>query len=414
MAHYQQRGQNSFILVVDLGYDGRGKRIRRTRTIKIDDEALLRTKRRLDDHLKKELYKFQIEVEVGEYISTENLKFNDFVDDWIEKHAKVNLERTTLKNYLTHLDNYLIPKFGNMKLTKIKTIHIVNFLNDVSQPGGAQNGRKEPLSDSTIYEFDKTLRVIFNKAVEWKVLKESPMEKLSRPRIKKRSMNFYNENDVFLLLEALYDEHIVWRMFFITSAMSGMRRAEVIALQWNDIDMDEGYIRLTRSIPLFEDNKPYVKGTKTNEDERIIYMPRWYIDEMLHFKDYWDDEKYAVGNKWLGGDDDYVFHDGYGLPYTPNNATNTWRKIVIRHELKDIRLHDLRHTIITYLLNSGEPVFNVSKRAGHANTEITTDTYGHADDRGGKSVIKHLEKFELGDLDNKRATEPIFIDSGNN
>lgn len=128
MAHYQQRGKNSFLLVVDLGRDGRGKRIRKTKTIRIEDEKLLRTKRRLEEYLNKELYKFQAEVESGEYISTKNLKFKDFVDDWMNKHAYKNLEKTTIKNYKIHLDNYIIPHFGNMNLDKIKAIHVVNFL----------------------------------------------------------------------------------------------------------------------------------------------------------------------------------------------------------------------------------------------------------------------------------------------
>lgn len=410
MASIQRRGNNSFLLTVELGYDGRGKRVRKTKTIRIEDEKLLRTKKRLDDYLKKELYQFQVKVETGEYISTGDLKFGEFVDDWVNKHAKINLEKTTLKNYQIHLNNYLIPKFGNMKINKIKTIHIVNFLNDISKPGAAKNGRKEPLSDSTIYEFDKILRVIFNKAVEWQVMKDSPMRNLSRPKIKKKTMNYYNEEDVYSLFKALYQEHIVWRMFFITSAMSGMRRAEVIALQWSDINIDEGYIRLTRSIPLLIEGKPYIKGTKSNEDERIVYMPDWYMDELRGFKEYWDDERFAVGDKWLGGTDEYLFHNGYGLSYTPNNATNTWEKIIKRHELKRIRLHDLRHTMITYLLNSGESPFNVSKRAGHANSKITTDTYGHVDERGGKSAAKHLEKLNPSQLVNNRSTSPIFID----
>lgn len=408
MAHYQQRSENSFLLVVDLGRDGRGKRIRKTKTIRIEDEKLLRTKRRLEEHIKKKLYKFQIEVEAGEYINTKNLKFSDFVHDWYKKHAYKNLEKTTIKNYRSHLDNYLIPHFGNKNLDKIQAIHVVNFLDEISKPKASNNGKT--LSDSTIYEFDKTLRVIFNKAVEWQVLKESPILNLPRPRIRKKEMNVYNEDDFQKLIKVLYKEHIVWRMFYLTSALSGMRRSEVIALQWKDINFEDKYIKLTRSVPLIIDSKPYVKGTKTNEDKRIIYMPNWYMEELKHFKKYWDKERYAVGNKWIGGDEKYMFHNGFGKIYTPESATNTWRKIIKRHNLKEIRLHDLRHTMITYLLNRGESVFNVSKRAGHADVKVTTDTYGHASEIGGKSSAKHFEKLKFNDLDNKRTTEQIFID----
>lgn len=373
----------------------------------MEDEKLLRTKKRLEDHLKKELYKFQIEVETGAYINTRNLKFRDFVDDWYDKHAYKNLEETTIKNYKSHLNNYLLPEFGNMYLNKIQTMHIVNFLDNISKPNTSNKGKT--LSDSTIYEFDKTLRVIFNKAVEWKVLKEHPQNGLPRPRIRKRKMNTYNEMDFVKLIEALYQEEPVWKMFFLTSALSGMRRSEVIALQWMDINFEEHFIRLKRSMPLIIDGKPYIKGTKTNENERIIYMPEWYMNELILFKEFWDLERYAVGNKWGGNKSDFIFHNGYGKVYTPESATKTWGKIIKRYNLKKIRLHDLRHTMITYLLNRGESPFNVMKREGHADVKITTDTYGHGDEYGGRSSAKHFEKFKPKETVNNRSTSTIII-----
>ena len=407
MAHYQKRGENSFLLVVDLGRDGRGRRIRRTKTVRVEDEKLLRAPRRLENYLNQQLYTFQAKVEAGEYINTKNLKFRDFVDDWYEKHAYKNLEKTTIKNYKAHLDNYILPYFGNMHLDKIKAIHVVNFLDEISKPNASNKGKT--LSDATIYEFDKTLRVVLNKAVEWQVLKEHPLKNLPRPKVKKRKMKTYNEDDFNKMVESLYKEEPVWRMFFLTSALSGMRRSEVIALQWNDINFEEHYIRLKRSIPIRIDGQPHIKGTKTDEHERIVYMPEWYMNELLQYKEYWDLERYAVGDKWKGGKYEFVFHDGYGNSYTPESATNTWGKIVKRHNLKDIRLHDLRHTMITYLLNRGESPFNVSKRAGHSDVKVTTDIYGHADEYGGKSAAKHFERFKIDDLDNNWTTNDIII-----
>lgn len=405
MASIQRRGENSFQLTIELGYDGRGKRIRRTKTIRIKDEKLLRAPRRLENYLKQELYTFQAKVESGHYIDTSNIKFSEFVDDWIEKHAKLNLEKTTFNNYMIHLNNYIIPHFGNSQLNKIKTIHIVNFLNKMSQPGASVRNSNKALSDSTIYELDKTMRVVLNKAKEWQVIKESPMDGLPRPRIRKKDIQYFDEDDIYDFIKAIYQEHIVWRTFFLTSAMSGMRRAEVIALTWEDIDFDEGCIVLKRSIPVFVDGKPYVKGTKTNEGERIIHMPDWYMIELKTFKKFWNDEKYACGDKWQGGEKNFLFHGGFGKPYTPNAATNTWKRIVNDHGLKEIRLHDLRHTMITYLLNSGESAFMVSKRAGHSSTKVTTETYGHFEKRGGKAIVKHLEKFNPINLVSNRSAD---------
>ena len=408
MASIRRRSHNSFLLTVELGYDGQGKRIRRTKTIRVYDEKLLRTKTRLNDYLNTELYKFKAKVEAGEYVSPEKLEFKSFVDDWLNKHAKVNLEKTTIKNYQVHIKNYILPRFGNMQLDKIKAIHVVNFLNDISQPGAAVSGRKEALSDSSIYEIDKTLRVLFDKAVEWQILKSSPMALLKRPKVRKKEMKYYDEADVIKFMIAMYEEHITWRMFFITSALSGMRKAEVFGLQWSDIDFENKCIVLKRSLPMFINGNPYIKGTKTNEDERIIYMPDWYMLEMLEFKEFWDAERFAAGNKWEGKENQFLFHSGFGKPYTPNSANKIWDRIKKDHELSDIRIHDLRHTMITYLLNSGEPVFNVSKRAGHSNTKTTTEIYGHSDKMGQKSAIKHFEKFNPELLVDNRSTDTIF------
>lgn len=153
------------------------------------------------------------------------------------------------------------------------------------------------------------------------MLKEHPLRNLPRPKVKKRKMKTYNEDDFNKMIDSLYKEEPVWRMFFLTSALSGMRRLEVIALQWKDINFEEHYIRLKRSIPIRIDGQPHIKGTKTDEHERIVYMPEWYIHELINYKDYWDLECYAVGDKWEGGKYEFIFHDGYGNAYTPESAT---------------------------------------------------------------------------------------------
>lgn len=413
MASIQKRGRNSFLLVVELGYDGRGKRIRRTKTVRVEDESLLRTKKRLEDHLKMELYKFQAEVESGEYIAVTSLKFKGFVDDWYDKHAMKNLAIRTRNNYMEKLKNYILPHFGNYKIEDIKTMHIVMFLDEISQPGMAASGRKEPLSSATIYEIDKTMRVIFNKAVEWQVLKESPMEKLSRPSIKKRKMNFLDNFGIQHFLESMDQEDPVWRMFFITSAISGYRRGEVVALKWTNVNFDEGYLKIDESIPFFEGGEPYVKGTKTEEDERLTYMPEWYMNELMNFKEFWDLERYAVGDKWLGGNDEYLFHDGFGIPFLPSSVTGKWIKVRKKYGIDNIRLHDLRHTMISYLLNEEIPIFAVSKRAGHSSIKITSDTYGHSDNKTGKTAVKPLEKLKPKQSVNNWSTSDIVVEVKN-
>jgi integrase len=87
MASYQRRSENSFLLVVETGYDARGKRIRRTKTVRIEDKALLKTTKKLREYLEAELHKFKIEVEAGEYIAPEKMTLINFVEEWENKYA---------------------------------------------------------------------------------------------------------------------------------------------------------------------------------------------------------------------------------------------------------------------------------------------------------------------------------------
>lgn len=99
------------------------------------------------------------------------------------------------------------------------------------------------------------------------------------------------------------------------------------------------------------------------------------------------------GERWRGEENTFLFHGGEGVPYTPNSVNKTWRNIKQRHNLKDIRVHDLRHTMITYLLQEGESLKNVQERAGHSSSRITTDTYGHVTKKGHRSTAERFEKF---------------------
>ncbi|RDY69133.1 site-specific integrase [Halobacillus trueperi] len=212
MPSYQKRGTNSFLLTVEAGYNAKGKRVRRTKTIRVDP-SLLKTKRKLDNHLNQELVKFEMEVQAGEYIAPEKKTVTSFKKDWMEKHAVKNLALRTRQNYEEKLNNYILPYLGHMKISEVKPIHIINFMDEVSKPEAAKK-KKEGLSDSTLYEIDKTLRVLFNKAAEWRVISKSPLEGLRRPKIRRKEMKFLEGDEVRKLFKALQNEPSHWRLYF--------------------------------------------------------------------------------------------------------------------------------------------------------------------------------------------------------
>lgn len=273
MASIQKRGGNSWLLVVEAGYDAKGKRIRRTKTIRVEDEKLLRTTKKLNDHLKLELAKFKMQVEAGEYIAPEKKKLSDFANEWKEKKARKDFSPTTFKSYESILKNHILPNLGHRRMEQIKTLEIVDFLHALSEPGTRKDGREGTLSDRTIAEVYRVLKSIFDKAVTWRLISESPLESIKKPRFEEKEMQFYDAREAGEVIAALYKEDTMWKVFFLGAMFGGVRRGELLALTWKDIDFDNLSINIDKNLVLFEKGKPIIKRPKTKSSIRKVEMP---------------------------------------------------------------------------------------------------------------------------------------------
>ncbi|WP_158221319.1 tyrosine-type recombinase/integrase [Salimicrobium humidisoli] len=169
--YYKKRGELSFLLLLDFGRDGHSKRIRFTKTIKINDDALLKTTRKLDQYLQKELAKFEIEVKAGGYIAPEKNRFEDFVKEWRERYALHNYFPSIVKSYDSYLRNHILPAFDHKRIGEIKTIEIIRFLDDkLKGDQERKDGRNGNLSPGTVRKFHETLASIFKRAMVQKVI----------------------------------------------------------------------------------------------------------------------------------------------------------------------------------------------------------------------------------------------------
>jgi integrase len=393
MASIQKRGENSFLLVVESGYDPAGRRIRRTKTVRIHDQALLKTTKRLKDHLQSELIKFKLEVESGAYISPDKMKLEQFIKEWETKFAIKNLGEKTLYEQISLAKNHIIPSIGHLRLDQIKPIHIINHLDNLSTIDSRKDGKPGALSDSTLYQIDKVLRSIFNRAEEWQVIKESPMKKIKRPRIKKKEMNYLDEQESVRLIDSLQKINHTWRLYFLTAMIGGLRRGEIISLEWPDLDFENNLIHVNKNIPMFKNKQPVIKDTKSGST-RFVSMPSWYMADLKEYHHVWKKDKLAMGELWEGGDRQFVFHGGVGIPFYPQTATGEWQKFKKKFGFEGIRLHDLRHTMITLLIEEGVNIKAIQERAGHSSSRITTDVYGHITKKVRDMTAEKFEKFK--------------------
>jgi integrase len=404
MASIQKRGENSWLLVVEAGYDAKGKRARRTKTVRVEDKALLKTTKKLSDYLDGELYKFRIEVEAGEYIAPEKMLFTAFVEEWRTKYLVKEFSQTTINTHDSLLKNHILPAIGHMRIDKINTMQIINLLSHLGEEGSRKDGKGETLSDRTISHVYRVLKRVFDKAEEWNVVKDNPIKKVKKPKFEEKEMDYYEGEEARFVILALEKEDTMWKLFFLGAMLGGLRRGELIALQWSDIDFENFCISIDKNIPLTEGGVPLVKKPKTKKSIRIIDMPEWYMEELKKYRYIWKQTKLGLGSHWEGGEKEYIFHGGKGKPLYHTTPTTKWRRFVKKNNLKYIRLHDLRHTMVTLLIEAGTNMKAIQKRAGHSSVKVTSDVYGHITKKVSRGTADQFDKFNPNQFVNNSST----------
>ncbi|MET3846940.1 site-specific integrase [Paenibacillus sp. OAE614] len=368
MASIEKRGKNSYRLIVEAGYDTEGKRIKRSKTIKA-------TGRR---EAERELAKFQVEVEAGEYIAPEKMTFSSFIEEWKHKYANKHLELKTIENYSHMLKNHILPVFGGKQLNEIKPLHIVSFLKDLEQEGARKDGKTGGLTSTSIRFIHRIMKDVLDRAVEWKIIKDNPVSSVKRPKISTSNIEVYNEDEVTLLIKALNDEPIHWRIMIILALTTGLRRGELLALEWQHINLEDGVIDVRQSLS-YVNGENVIKMPKTRNSIRKVSVPNGLINDLKEYQNHANLIKEQAGDKWEGMNNHFfVFSTWNGKPYY-HTVPGTWlRRFIKRKKLKPIRFHDLRHTSATLLINQGIHAKTISSRLGHADIRTTMNIYGHA------------------------------------
>ncbi|KKX56367.1 tyrosine-type recombinase/integrase [Brevibacillus borstelensis] len=381
MAYTEKRGENSYRLVVELGFDANGKRIKRQKTIRVEEKL---SPKKLKEFLETELVKFKLQVESGEYLKPEKTKFEDFaLKEWKPKFAERKYSPRTRSIYLVQLNTHILPVFGHRYLDQIKTIHIVDFINQLEDKG---------LKDSSILYIYKVLKSIISKAAEWEFIAKNPLNGVKQPKIQRKKMKFLDEEQAQQVIAALNNEPDVWRLYFLGCMLGGFRRGELLALEWKHVDFDNATFTIEQSIPEFDGDKPIITTPKTEGSERVVVMPAWYMQELEVYQKEWRKRKMKLRDKWQ--DSSFVFCNETGGPYYYTTPTATWRKFLRKNEFEHIRLHDLRHTAATLLIEAGVDLKTVQERLGHTKYQTTADFYAHVTKRVSREAVAKLDKFD--------------------
>lgn len=367
----QKRGKNSYLLVYHVGYDQNGKRIRKTKTVRAKNKT----------EAKKKLAAFVTEIEMGLYVAPSKILFSEFIKIW-RKERIDKIAPRTMENYNYCLESRILPVFGHLKLEDISHVYINNFF---------ENLKKDNLASATIQKYYNVINSIFNLAIKNELIKKNPMEKVDRPTVKHREGSVYNSNELRDLFQLLNKEENKQMALIVKMALiTGMRKSELLALQWEDIDFKSNTIFVRHSLTYTKENGYELKEPKTKNSIRKIAPPKKFMEELEKHKQKKEKERSLAEELWAGGKYNFVFCTDLGKPFYPNVPNRWWKRFLNRTGFKKIRFHDLRHTAATNLINKGANIHSISKRLGHANISTTMNIYGHYLEEADQKIAEML------------------------
>ncbi|WP_246031865.1 tyrosine-type recombinase/integrase [Salibacterium salarium] len=229
--------------------------------------------------------------------------------------------------------------------------------------------------------------------MEWQLLKENPVANVKSPKVPQGASSTYDNQEVEQLKAALEHEPLHWKVMILLVITTGMRRGEVLGLEWEHIDLEIGIIDIKQSLvnqKLATDD--IVKEPKTGRT-RIVSLPEPLIELLKVYKKEANKNRLETAELWEGGKYFFAFSSWHGKPMYPSSITTWWRRFVKRHGLRHIRFHDLRHTSATILLNQGVHAKVISERLGHADIKTTMNIYSHVLRSADQEAAKHFNNL---------------------
>lgn len=401
MRGYKELRGNSWLLRVYLGRDANGKPIRKNKTIPPGPDGKPVGVREAE----RELRNFIESLTGVKNVDFAKKKFGAYLDWWIENVQKPNCEGSTVEWQVGIIETKIKPVLGNIRLDRLSTADIQTFYKNQLEHGNAKTGKG--LSLRTVNGYAKILNAALNYAVDnLKCIPENPAESAKLDAPGKREYATLEGEDIFKFIrEAKKDRLFALWIFFL---FTGLRKSEALALRWQDVDLNNGVGKIRQTIARYGENYAFKPSAKNESSIRVFPIPEPLCEILREHKVRQNKERLAAGEFWH--DNDLVFCYADGRPINGHSILRkhekkgkfaldrskqgcTFRTILARAELPlETRIHDLRHSFATLLMDEGENQTLIGSMLGHADGSTITDLYTHSNIKMKKRAAERLAK----------------------
>lgn len=310
-------------------------------------------------------------------IQSEGILVKNWFNEWIDVYGK-HCEKTTLVTRIRYINKHIIPSLGNYKLSQLSKMDYEKFLNKLSDSGYARR---------TVQTIHSIFCTAINKAVDLEIISHNKYTGIKIKQSKENEeekINFYSKEEVDIFISAARSSKFHHYIIAVLLLRTGMRKGEMLALTWDDINLEEKTIAITKTRSDLGVKKP-----KTPSSKRIISIDNTLIEELKKYRLWQKKNKIKYGERYKNSSFLILKQDGEEMgEYGVNKVIDA---IIAKTNLHHLTPHGLRHTHAIMLLESGANLKFVSTRLGHATINMTANVYIHITK---KYEIENVTKLE--------------------
>jgi integrase len=290
-----------------------------------------------------------------------------YLEEWLA-FAETRVRRSTLETYQSHLRVHVMPQLGNRRLDEIRALELQRLYSELLHT--RQSRGTSALSPRTVVHIHRVLSEALRQAVRWGLLGTNPADGASPPRPRPTQTTIVDVSAAEYILRASKGTELGLPVALALG--TGMRRGEILGLCWDDMDLESGILRVSRTLHITRVGL-LLEEPKTRQSRRAIVLPRFLAETLAHERA----AKATIPVEIAGRSVNLVVRTRKNQAWNPDSMSSSWRRFARRIGLPSVRFHDLRHAHATLMLVQGIHPKIVSERLGHSNVGITLDTYSH-------------------------------------
>lgn len=372
---------------VSIGYDAEGKPIRKTVSAKSQED------------LQEKMAALKAAQHTGMLADAGGLTVKDYLDRWAEAKERDGVKPNTLRSYRDTARLYLTPALGRKKLEKLTPLDVEGLLTALKKQGKSAQIMSYSL---------RVLKMALRQAVRWQMVPRNVAEAIKAPKVTRPELHVWTPEQVAAFIDAS-QAHRLHAAFYL-ALMTGMRRGELLGLQWEDIDWERSRLKVRNNlVEVRSEGKPgkihagkptvssvelVLQTPKTAGSRRTIVLSPGTLSKLREHQVRQNAERHEAAEAWQGPQTDgYVFATEIGTATDPRNFYRWFNEMREAAKVPQIRFHDLRHTAASLMIRRGIPPKTVSERLGHADVGFTLRTYTHLYDEQREEAAFDISDF---------------------